>query len=276
MSKNLSIKEIGENITKAGRLNYSPLCIYGSETIPVNAIPSTKLHFCIANAMIALASRKDVNIMYYGVDTKRGSCPGTRAWLGYEEFNPFLHYFLSTGIKDLPKENLVASPEIALEKIKSIGKISPLGEYTIIRSCEDISEESLDVKAIICFGGAEQIRNLCMLAYFDLKTSFNAIQMPWGSSCSSFITHPAGLAENSPKNCVILGPMDPTDNYFFPPNILSMGIPIELAKNMSNNLEKSFIIQRAEVAYPEERVKPTKEFSKKDFREFSERLFGRH
>jgi hypothetical protein len=272
----MSIKEIGKNLTIAGRLEARPLCIYGSETIPVDAVPSTELHFCVSNAMIALALREDVNTMYYGLDTKFGSCPGARAWLGYEGFNPFLHYFLSTGIKNTPKENLVASPDIALEKIKSVGKISPVGNYTIIRECEDVSEEDLEIKAVICFGEAEQIRNLCMLAYFDLETSFNAIQMAWGSSCSSFITYPAGLAENSPRNCVILGPMDPTDNYFFPPNILSIGIPIEFAKNMSRNLENSFIIQRAEVAYPKERANPTTKFSQKDFNQFSKKLFGKH
>jgi len=39
-----------------------------------------------------------------------------------------------------------------------------------------------------------------------------------------------------------------------------MGIPIEFAQNMSKNLESSFIIQRAEVTYPKERIEPTREF----------------
>jgi len=272
----MSIKEIGEKITLAGRLEARPLCIYGSETIPENAVPSTKLHFCISNAMIALSLHKDVNTMYYGTETKRGSCPGAQAWLGYGPWNPFLHYFLSTGIKDISSEFLCASPELALDKIKSVGTITPPGKYTIIRACEDVSEENLDVKAIICFGGAEQIRNLSMLAYFKRNTSFGLIQMPWGSSCSSFITYPAGLSDGSPKNCVFLGPIDPTDNYFFPPDILAMGLPIEIAEEMSRNLEDSFIIKRRDVAYPQERANPIAEFSKKEFREFSKRLFGKH
>ncbi len=276
MSKNESVKEIGENLAKAGRIDIRPLCIHGSEEIPDYAVPSSELHFCIANAMIALALRKDVNAIYYGADIKFGVCPGARAWLGYGEFNPFLHYFLSTGYKNTPSENLVATPEIALEKLKSVGKITPVGKYTIIQACGTLSKEFSDIKAIICFGHAEQIRNLCMLVYFDLNTSFNAIQMPWGSSCSSFVTHPAGIAENSPKNCVIIGPMDPTDNYFFPPDILAIGIPIEIAKRMSKNIEDSFITKRADVAYPKERVNPTEKFSEKDFNEFSKKLFGKH
>jgi hypothetical protein len=276
MSKNMSIKEIGQNLAKAGRLDIRPLCIHGSETIPEYAVPSSELHFCISNAIIALALRKDINAIYYGADSKFGVCPGARAWLGYGEFNPFLHYFLSTGYKNTPSENLVATPEIATEKLKSVGKITPVGNYTIVQACETISEDHLDIKAILCYGHPEQIRNLCMLAYFDLKTSFGAIQMPWGSSCSSFITYPAGLAENGPKSSIILGPMDPTDNYFFPPDILAMGIPIDIAEKMSKNIEHSFIIKRSDVAYPKERVNPIEKFSQKDFNEFSKRLFGRH
>ena len=81
---------------------------------------------------------------------------------------------------EIASEFLVATPDIAMEKLKSVGKITPLGNYVVIRECEDVSEENLDVKAIIFFGGAEQIRNLCMLAYFELNTAFGAIQMPWG------------------------------------------------------------------------------------------------
>ncbi len=271
-----SIKEIGENLTRAGKLEARPLCIYGSETIPEHSIPSTKLHFCISNAMISLAMRKDIRSIYYGLTTRQGSCPGARAWLGYERFNPFLHYFLSTGIKDISSEFLVINPEIALERINSIGKITPLGKFTIIRACEDVSEENLNVKAIVCFGSAEQIRNLSMLVYFESKTPFGMIQIPWGSSCSSFITYPAGLTEKNQNDYVVLGPIDPTDNYFFPPNLLAMGIPVKLAIKMSENLEKSFIVKRAEVAYPTNRSNPIDEFSEKSFKEFSERLFKKH
>ncbi|MHA1291048.1 MAG: DUF169 domain-containing protein [Promethearchaeota archaeon] len=271
-----SIRDISIKFTEACKLKYRPLCIYGSEKIPENAIRSTKLHFCISNAMVSLAFQKNINTLFFGIDEKRGTCPGSRAWLGYEGFNPFLKYFLSTGIKKYPAENLVANPELAEDRLKSIGKITPLGKYTIIRACEDVYEDDIDIKAIIIFGNAEQIRNLCMLAFFKSKTSFNAIQMPWGSSCASFITYPAGLAENGPKECVLLGPMDPTDNYFFPPDLLSIGIPIKIALQMCEDLENSFIIKRRSVAFPQKRANPAELFTKKDFKEFSEQLFKNH
>jgi len=272
----ISLKEIGNNLKRAGRLKTSPLCIYGSNTIPNNSIPSTKLHFCIANAILSLSMRNDVNTIYYGKDTKRGSCPGAQAWLGYGPWNPFLHYFLSTGIKNISSEFLVANPDLALKKINSVGKITPLGKYTVISKCNSVEDEKIEIKAIICFGNAEQIRNLSMLSYFNSDKTFGGIQTHWGSSCSQFITYPAGLSENCPKDCAVLGPIDPTDNYFFPPDLLALSIPFKLAKIMAENYKDSFIIKRKNVAFPSERVDPTQKFSKKDFKEFSKRLFGRH
>ncbi len=267
---------IGKNLAIAGQLRPRPLCIYGSETVPENAVRSTSLHFCITNAMMSLALQTKINTIFFGVDEKQGSCPGSRAWLGYEGFNPFLKYFVSTGIKKFPAEFLVTSPEIAEERLKSIGQISPMGKYTVIRACEDVGETGLEVKAVVCYGTPEQIRNLCMLAHFRAKTAFGTIQVPWGSSCGSLITYPAGLGTNVPRNCVFLGPIDPTDNYFFPPDLLGIAMPVEIASNMSADLADSFIMRRSTVAYPDKRADPEADFSKKQLKEFSERLFKAH
>ncbi|MFX1575204.1 MAG: hypothetical protein ACFFB0_20910 [Promethearchaeota archaeon] len=77
--------------------------------------------------------------------------------------------------------------------------------------------------------------------------------MPWGPSCASFVTYPAGMVENGTKNSIIIGPTDPTGNYWFPENYLSMGLPFEIAKRMANDFESSFIVKRSEIAYPKKR-----------------------
>ena len=45
--KVLSIKEIGEKLTQAGKLKARPLCIYGTENIPNKSTPSNKINRCI-------------------------------------------------------------------------------------------------------------------------------------------------------------------------------------------------------------------------------------
>ena len=103
---------------------------------------------------------------------------------------------------------------------------------------------------LLCFGKAEQIRNLCSLVYFHSEKS-SGIQIPWGPSCASFITYPAGMIEINNQPCVILGPTDPTGNFWFPQSFLSMGIPFKIAKQMAEDVDSSFIIQRPKIAYPE-------------------------
>lgn len=62
------------------------------------------------------------------------------------------------------------------------------------------------------------------------------------------------MVEKSPKNCIIIGPTDPTGNYWFPKNYLSMGIPFEFAIRMARDLDDSFISKRSEIAYPIKRT----------------------
>ncbi|KKN26228.1 hypothetical protein LCGC14_0876730 [marine sediment metagenome] len=252
----LTIKEIGIKLTQAGMLKTSVLCVYGSDTIPVNATPMRKINRCLANVIFTLSTQKIINKVYIGEDDLKGYCPGGQAWFGYKTFIPMLKYFLSTGSEDFrggAAEFLIANPDLAEKQLRSIGKISPLGRYTVIQKCDELDDQNLEAKAFICFGVSEQIRNLCSLAHFRPENAVN-IQNLWGASCASFVTYPAGMAENSPKNSIIIGPSDPTGNYWFPRNYLSIGIAFEIATRMARDLDQSFITKRSEVAYPVNRT----------------------
>ncbi len=252
----LTTKEIGIKLTQAGMLKTSVLCVYGSDTIPVNATPMRKINRCLAKAIFTLSAQKIINKVYIGEDDLKGYCPGGQAWFGYKSFIPMLKYFLSTGSEDFrggAAEFLIANPDLAEKQLKSIGKITPLGMYTVIQQCDEIDDQNLEAKAFICFGVSEQIRNLCSLAYFRPENTVT-IQNLWGASCASFVTYPAGMAENSPKNSIIIGPSDPTGNYWFPRNYLSIGIPFEIATRMARDLDQSFITKRSEIAYPVNRT----------------------
>jgi hypothetical protein len=254
--ENLTIKEIGIKLTQAGKLKANPLCVYGSDTVPENIIPISNINRCIASAIFSLSIEKNISSVYIGNDALEGCCPGGQAWFGYKTFLPMLKYFLSTGSQDFRSgaaEFLIANPDLAEKRLSSIGKITPLGKYTVISKCDSIDKQELDIKAVICFGISEQIRNLCSLAYFRAEKGYN-VQIPWGPSCASFVTYPASMAENGPKSTIIIGPTDPTGNYWFPQNYISMGIPYEIAKSMAEDLDNSFITKRSEIAYPIKRT----------------------
>ena len=114
--ENSSIKEIGENIVKAGRLETRPLSIYVSETIPKGVIPIRKINLCIAYEIFSLSVNSENNSIYIGDDVLDGCCPGGQAWFGFKDFFSNLKYFLSTGSENFRNgaaEFLLATPEIA-------------------------------------------------------------------------------------------------------------------------------------------------------------------
>jgi hypothetical protein len=248
-----SIKEIGESLKTGGRLDTSPLAVYGSEIIPEGAVPMCSLDRCVAKAIMLASVDEKEPALYIGKETLKGCCPGAMTYLGFTEPLKFIKYFVSTGSEKFrggEAEYLKASPEHVEEFLESIGEIKQLGKYLVIQRCKDI-KDNVDVKSILCFGNGEQIRNLSSLIHFRTKNPFNAINMPFGPACATFVTYPAGMAEKAPEETAFVGPVDPTGNIWFPPEYMAIGIPIEIAARMHEDLNNSFAAKRPEVAFPD-------------------------
>ncbi len=251
----ISIKKIGEKVGIAGRLKFKPLCVYGSENIPEGAVKTTSIDRCLAKAIFRAATAVKTPPLYFGKGALAGCCPGGIGWTGYGRMAPLLDYFISYGTKEFrdgEAEYLKASPEVVKKSKEAVGTITPAGMYTVIRPCEDLDEDP-GVRSIICYGNGEQIRNLCGLIHFRSTDPFGSVSAAWGPTCATLLTYPAGLAEKSPRNTAYIGPVDPTGNCWFPENLMALGIPIKLAIGMYEDADSSFVVKRAQVAYPEHR-----------------------
>lgn len=252
---NNSIKEIGKSLKTGGKLNTNPLAVYGSETIPEGAVPMCSLDRCVAKAVMLASVGDNESALYISKDNLRGCCPGAMTYLGYTKPLKFIKYFVSTGNEKFrggEAEYLKASPEHVEEFLEAIGEIKQLGKYLVIQRCKDVKDD-VDVKSILCFGNGEQIRNLSSLIHFRTKNPFNSISVPFGPACSTFITYPAGMAEKTPEETAFVGPVDPTGNVWFPPEYMAIGIPLEIAIGMHEDLDSSFTAKRPEVAFPKVR-----------------------
>jgi hypothetical protein len=107
---------------------------------------------------------------------------------------------------------------------------------------------------MLLFAHAEPARVLCALAHFGTADVFGAVLAPWGAACATFVTYPAGLAEKAPRNAVFLGPTDASVNLWFPREVIALGIPMDIARKMAEEVPASFIGKRPGMAYPERRV----------------------
>jgi hypothetical protein len=254
----LSVSEIGRRLAEAGRLRTRPLCVYGTPEIPEGVAPSTSVSTCVARAIVTVAFHEKQSPIYVAAEMQETCCGGGLAQFGFIEFNPGIKYFVSTGTKDFRKgaaEYLRATPELVEENRKRVGKITPPGRYLIISSCSDLPDEDPGVRSVLCFGVAEQIRNMCSLVHFRSREPFHEVLIPQGAACASFISYAAGMVEHAPPEAVFVGPCDPTGNYWFPEDHLSLAIPIDIARRMAQDIQDSFITKRATVAYPEHRIR---------------------
>jgi hypothetical protein len=254
--KILSVSEVGERLATATRLKLRPLCVHGADEAPASALPTTSLSRCVAEAILALASDKKTPALYVGGKALEDCCRGGTSYLGFTDRSPHIKYFVSYGTKEFrdgAAEYLRATPELVEENARKIGKITPPGRYVVIRPCSDLEGDDPGVRSIVLFGEPEHIRNLCCLVQFGSVDPFEEVLAPSGPSCASFITYAAGMAEKAPKNVAIIGPFDPTGNRWFPPELMSLALPIGLARRMCDDIPSSFLAKRRGVVFPTKR-----------------------
>jgi hypothetical protein len=237
-------------------MRFRPVCVYGSDRIPENALRSSLINDCLACSILQIAEGRIGGPVYAGDDPGQVfcRCMGGPAWFGYREFDPRLPGLMSTGL--MPTESnaekqdgkhLKENYEVACETYRAVGAIKRLGKYVVISRCDDLNDDS-SVKCIICFASGEQIRDLCTLAHFSSHDVFDLISFPWGPACATLVTYPAGMAENASSSRIFLGPTDPSARIWLPEDCRVMGIPTEIARKMAEGVQRSFLAKRDNAA----------------------------
>lgn len=248
-----SVKEIARKLSSAFHLKTRPLAVFGTDQRPENAVHLSEIHRCLAFSMYRMAALGSPDAFFISGDNTEGCCPGGLSHTGFTKRPDYIRFFVSTGRKDVrggAAEYLKASPDLVDRSFKALGTITIPGKYLVVQGCETLPEPEPAIRSICCFGNAEQVRNLAALVHFDREDPFSPVIVPWGPSCSTFITYPARLAEHAPRDAAFMGPQDPTQNYSLPPDTMALGIPVEVAQAMARNLDDSFVIKRPKVAFP--------------------------
>ncbi|MHC1708983.1 MAG: DUF169 domain-containing protein [Methanomassiliicoccales archaeon] len=249
------IPEIGRALKGAGHLKLEPLCVYESVERPDRGKPFGEADRCIAKAVLMCAKGQE-DLLYVGHDARSGLCPGGQTWMGLTEMAEGLKYFISTGSPSFRRgeaEFLKRDPEMVLRSKAFVGKIRPPENYLCVTPCSRYQKADGSPRAILLFAEAEQLRNMLALHHFGTPNVFTSTSAPWGPSCASFLTYPAGLATNCPDQALIIGPMDPTGNSWMPPNLMSLGLRVKDAERLVRDLPSSFLTKRSQVAFPDGR-----------------------
>jgi len=252
--KDMTCKDIGARLSSAFRLSTRPLAVYGAGNPPAGAVHLSKVNRCFAFSMYHMAAHGSPDAIYVTGGDQRGCCPGGLSHTGFMPKPDYIRYFVSTGKEDVrggAAEYLKATPELVDRCFQALGRVTPPGRYLVVQACAALPDPEPEIRSICCFGNAEEVRNLAALVHFDRDDPFSPVIVPWGPSCSTFITYPAGLAERAPVNTAFMGPQDPTQNHSLPKDVMALGIPAGIAAQMAKNLDDSFVIKRPEVAFPD-------------------------
>jgi hypothetical protein len=254
-----TIKEVNDKLVQAGRLEYRPIYVYGTDETPRGAYQVstviTKGHRCLAKSLLKMAINEDVPPVYVGKGHLEGCCFGAASTLGFTPFPPMMRDLMSAESKSGESMFLKASDDICDRTIESLGRITPPGNFVVMSPASEIDESAHKVLSVLCFGTAEQIRNLCGLIHFGISDPFSPVIAPWGPHCAIFVAYPAGMAEKAPKNTAFIGPTEPDGNDWFPPDLLSLSMPIGIARRISENCDASFAGKKPEIAFPMTREK---------------------
>lgn len=247
MKERLSIKQMGSILAGAVNMRTSPVCVYGSDRIPDNAVRSSQLSDCLACNIFQIAEGRINGPVYAGDEPGQVFCRclGGPAWFGYRGFDPRLPGLMATGSGAAKQDGkrLKENEGIACDTYRAVGEIKPLGRYVVISRCDDLPDDWC-AKCIICFARAEQIRDLCALAHFSSPNVFDLISFPWGPACATLVTYPAGMAANASSTQIFVGPTDPSASCWLPKDHLAIAIPEEIACKMARGVEQSFLATR--------------------------------
>lgn len=248
----ISVAEMGSRLGRAVRLELHPLCVFESESIPPESLPFGQADRCLAKAAFMCASG-ELECLHLGREARSGVCPGGQFWTGLSGMSEGLKHFISCGspsFRNGAAEHLKRDPELVIASLSRVGRIRAPNGFLCLMPCDQFREELGEPRSLLLFAGAEQARNLLTLHHYGTPEVFTSTGAPWGPSCASFISYPAGLCANCPDHMTVIGPVDPTGNDWLPPGTMSLGIPMDVAIRMVRDLEGSFMVRRNEVAFP--------------------------
>ncbi len=218
MNKNIFI----ENFRNAFGNYELPIAIWYSNE---PAVPVEKTMGCFIKY---LKPAREGGIVSFNIDTI--GCMGGKTYTGFCEPSPHIPSFVS--LKELYKK----SPDLVTEFISDLNMPSKEGLYINFASIEKIDSFE-HIEGLIFFATPDVLTGLVSWALYD-NNEPDAVSTPFGSGCSSTVSHIVVENQNQGKRTFI-GLFDPSVRPHVEPNILSFAIPMSRFNEMYHTLNQS-------------------------------------
>ena len=217
-------------------LKESPLGIYYTNDKPEGITPKTGTHLCMIGFL--KQARKSGKTVYF--DKSHFGCPGGAYYMGFlESPRPDIEYFLSCGIPgQMEGERYVKTPELAGKYIEKMKPRPASATYCVFKSIERFQRDAKP-EIVVFFVSPDILSGLFTLTNYSLERT-DGVHTPFGSGCSTILTHPLKEAEKEDPRAV-LGMFDVSARPMVEKDILTLSMPYPIFLRLLEDASGSFL-----------------------------------
>jgi len=232
-----SLREESALLGKRLGLEYEPVGVMFAGRKPEGALGFRRNGSgCIAPLVFSAAKGKTV-----AFDSESTGYPCSAFYLGYQEsIFPGVERYLSTGpLPGRDCERFVRTPELAGEFIASMKAPAPRTGVVIFKPVAAFNEDEAP-EIVLLFADSDRMSALVYLAHHGCPLSQDRIATGFSSACGSLFTIPLQYA-SAGRRKAFWGLHDIAARSAFPREITSLGVPLEMFREMCAAAGESFL-----------------------------------
>ena len=217
-------------------LRESPVGVYYTDEKPEGITPETGIHLCMIGLL--KKARKHGKTVYF--DRSHFGCPGGAYYMGFlESPRPKIEYFLSCGIPgEMEGERYIKTPELAKGYIEKVRPRLAPAPYCVFKPIEKFQRDETP-EVVAFFPTPDILSGLFTLTNYALERT-DGVYTPFGSGCSTILTHPLKEAEKGQPRAV-LGMFDVSARPMVDRDILTLSMPYPVFLKLLENVSGSFL-----------------------------------
>ena len=217
-------------------LKEPPLGVYYTNDKPEGITPKAGVRACMIG-LLKQARKKGKTVFF---DRDHFGCPGGGYYMGFLETpRPNIEYFLSCGIAgQMEGERYIKTPELAREYFGRMKPRPAPATYCVFDPIEKFQEEKKP-EVVAFFAPPDILSGLFTLTNYSLERT-DAVHAPFGSGCSSILTHPLREAEKQEPSA-ILGMFDVSARPMVEKDGLTLSMPYPVFLKLLENVSGSFL-----------------------------------
>ncbi len=217
-------------------LQESPLGIYYTNDEPEGITPKTGIHLCMIGLL--KKARNSGKTVYF--DKNHFGCPGGAYYMGFLELPmPNIEHFLSCGIPgQMEGERYIKTPELARKYIEKVKPRPAPAAFCAFKPIEKFQRDERP-EIVVFFASPDTLSGLFTLTNYALERT-DGVYTPFGSGCSTILTHPLKEAEKEEPRAV-LGMFDVSARPMVEKDVLTLSMPYSVFLKLVENVSGSFL-----------------------------------